>query len=273
VGASQSDMEDSDSLFKTAKKQIVQTMKKLPLSIGVDFGCTHLVVSEKKDKKDNIEVLELSRQTNNTTDFIVKFEETMKIQLNPNLNSDEEDNYISSLKSCLKFGIQEQIENFSTVRPFLHNRKTKKIDLLDENHSIFIEPLELYSFYIQETFDAYSNILSSGKSKKHFLFSYPNQYTNNQKDQLKRQFEKNLKLKHCNERVFMYKEAPCALMKIFYEDSKSHSSLKNVAMLDIGDSSINFSTCTIKDDSNEIHIHNSGTCSIGGGTYTDKIYE
>jgi hypothetical protein len=278
-------MEETDSLIKTVRKQIEKTMNHYPLTIGVDFGCTHLVISIKPQNESYIKHVELKKNMHiSSTDFKLEFDEgKMEIQLNPVLNSNE-DNYVSALKSCLQFGIQEQIENFSKGKPFSYERGTENIDFNGNGRvpkpELVLKPFELYSKYIGESFKVYSKEFALGNSKndkREFLFSYPNQYTNFQRDQFKSEFEHNLKLKKGDERVFMYKEAPCALMKIIFDKSDSivdHekiSEYKKIGLLDIGDSSINITTCIIK--GTEIHIQNSGTCSIGGRSYTDKIFD
>jgi hypothetical protein len=123
-------MEETDSLIKTVQKQIEKTMNHYPLTIGVDFGCTHLVISIKPQNESYIKHVELKKNMHiSSTDFKLEFDEgKMEIQLNPVLNSNE-DNYVSALKSCLQFGIQEQIENFSKGKPFSYERGTENIDL------------------------------------------------------------------------------------------------------------------------------------------------
>ena len=288
------------SSLKTLKIELRSHMENSPRQFGIDAGSTIMIMSMKDDREFMIETLDVENKdsvfkTLTYVQFDNQGRKKFMLNLDPcNIRDDwKSENLIKGLKNNIGFGlnnvftkgeslkIQELIDDSKNSLPFVTTTKNHigndVIALEHEN----IEPILLYKEFMCELFKSRKN--NKEFKESHILVSHPNTYTNYQRNKFKEMIE--TASGESNENIFLYPESVSCLFYTLFsgkskfpvdndgkEDTVELEDIRNVLIIDQGDSSTNITSCRIQRNGKILLFH-SGSCQLGGQMYTSKIYK
>ena len=260
-----------------------------PKQLSFDIGATTIVCFKKNEDDTDLNNIDLKNKNSTfTTLFFISYDKNKKRNLildlnvsNINSNDSNPKNIIKGLKNNLGFGLKDLKENpiEKLKLPFTFSTSTSKstVEIVDKNG----KDLELDSFILYEEF--LSTFFESTKEKildfdeSNILCSFPNVYTTYQQSEYKKMIQRSSK----SSNVSIYSESMACLLNFLFGNSNQISlskgqkidlsTLRNVLILDQGDSSTNITSCKI--ENGKFSFFHSGSCQLGGQTYTSIIYD